>query len=71
MYMVCQYPYHGENPYDLLEKVQIALEYQKRMSKVMLIYDKIDRRIYHENNIIKDLKKVWKSNTRSLVSANF
>ncbi|OJT89724.1 hypothetical protein BM535_18905, partial [Clostridioides difficile] len=26
---ICQYPYHGENPYDLLEKVQIALEYAK------------------------------------------
>ncbi|HFL3854733.1 TPA: EAL domain-containing protein [Clostridioides difficile] len=56
---ICQYPYHGENPYDLLEKVQIALEYAKKDVKSNVkVYDKeLTEEIYHENNIIKDLKK--------------
>lgn len=60
---ICQYPYHGENPYDLLEKVQIALEYAKKDVKSNVkVYDKeLTEEIYHENNIIKALKKVWKN----------
>lgn len=62
---ICQYPYHGENPYELLEKAQIALGYAKEDVKSNVkVYDKeLTEEIRHENNIINDLKKGMEEQT--------
>ncbi|MGX9755663.1 EAL domain-containing protein [Clostridioides difficile] len=56
---ICQYPSHGKDAYELLEKAQIALGYVKESTQnhVQVYNDELTNIIYHENNIIKRIKQ--------------
>lgn len=62
---VCQYPYHGENPYELLEKAQIALKFAKESveNHIKVYNNELTEKICHENNILKFLQKGMEDQT--------